>query len=186
MGTREDVIVAITKKGWEYMMECLSNLIDNGGDKEANDVMNLINDSDEHWINPDEDHMISWECIKSSADDFSDFRNLLSEMDDKSMEDEYFMLILNEDGTDESIGGWNQNPFDMGVHRSLNYNSGGCELQNHCAGPKKSAADSSKRYWPVTIPATSTPVNDHTCTQCGNSSCSKSEKSCWKCGCPIS
>lgn len=40
---------------------------------------------------------------------------------------------------------------------------------------------------------TSTPVatsaaviNDHTCTQCNNTSCSKTEKSCWRCGHPIS
>ena len=26
------------------------------------------------------------------------------------------------------------------------------------------------------------PVNDHTCTRCGNKKCSKTEKSCWSCG----
>lgn len=31
--------------------------------------------------------------------------------------------------------------------------------------------------------ATSGPaVNDHTCPNCGNTACSKSERSCWKCG----
>ena len=29
------------------------------------------------------------------------------------------------------------------------------------------------------------PVNDHTCTRCGNKKCSKTEKSCWSCGEPI-
>jgi len=29
-------------------------------------------------------------------------------------------------------------------------------------------------------------TNDHVCVQCGNTSCSKTEKSCWKCGCLIS
>ncbi len=30
------------------------------------------------------------------------------------------------------------------------------------------------------------PVNDHTCSQCGNTRCSKTERSCWRCGAVIS
>jgi hypothetical protein len=182
MGTREDVAFAVTSKGWDYMMQCISNLISNGGDHEAQEVMDLINESDAHWVNPDDDHMIYWNQIKSSADDFVDFQNLLAELDDKSMENEYYMLILNEDGTDESVGGWFDNHFQIGVHRNINYEVGSCVLQ--CPPPKtKPPVDTSKRYWNITVPAT--PINDHTCTQCGNNACSKTEKSCWKCGHPI-
>ncbi len=33
--------------------------------------------------------------------------------------------------------------------------------------------------------ASNAAINDHTCTSCGNNRCSKTEKSCWKCGSPI-
>jgi hypothetical protein len=33
--------------------------------------------------------------------------------------------------------------------------------------------------------ATAAPINDHVCPACWNDKCSKTEKSCWKCGSPL-
>lgn len=39
--------------------------------------------------------------------------------------------------------------------------------------------------WSQLIRPTTTVCNDYTCATCGNTACSKTEKSCWRCGHPI-
>jgi hypothetical protein len=51
--------------------------------------------------------------------------------------------------------------------------------------PAVLAAPISNGYVPASSATPAVAVNDHTCTSCGNTSCSKSEKSCWKCGAAI-
>ncbi len=56
-------------------------------------------------------------------------------------------------------------------------------VAKHCAHHGQAAAPI-QRQAPSMV-ASNAAINDHTCTSCGNNRCSKTEKSCWKCGSPI-
>lgn len=175
MGYREDVSVAISENGWRQLLSVKNTLCSDALDE----LDSLLNGADEHWENPDGDHLFIFSSIKTSADDWTAFQCYLMDEVDR---DQWKMVSVGEDGAEDINGDWNGNPFDLGVSHQLSYNSGGCTLTQT---PK--AQDSSKRYWNVVPPATNStsPINDHTCTQCGNNACSKTEKSCWKCGAAI-
>lgn len=177
MGYREDVAVAISEAGWADFVDEK----DSSGQDMIDDIDSLLAGADEHWENPDGDHMFIFSSIKTSADDFSAFNSILMQVPHQ----QWKMVSVGEDGAEDITGDWDGNPFDIGVQHQLSYNSGGCIL-NQVAVQKPAPADTSVRYWPNVVPtATAAPVNNHTCTQCGNNACSKSEKSCWKCGTAI-
>ena len=175
MGYREDVAVAISEAGWIDFLDEKDNL----SQEKINDIDSLLAVADEHWENPDGDHMFIFTSIKTGTDDFSAFQSVLV---DAVPDRHWRMVSVGEDGAEDITGDWDCNPFDIGVQHQLSYNSGGCTLNQ--ASMRKPV-----KVKPVAVIAapivSGPPINNHTCTQCGNNACSKTEKSCWKCGAAI-
>jgi hypothetical protein len=177
MGYREDVCVAYTKKGWDLIVEKIPEILN---DEQIADVISFLNDCDDHSVNDDGDHCLTWSAIKTGCDDAQLLFNILhTELD--SIEDgelQYFALFLGEDGSEENYGGWYDNPFCISTTHSMSRDVDSCDTWNDC------------RITPVKMTAAPTVVNmvpvvdDYTCT-CGNTKCSLKEKSCWKCGAAI-
>lgn len=168
MGYREDIVLAISAPGWHRFQIVKAALTQD----KNNELTQLLSDADQHWENPDEDHLFLWESIKTGCDDFQTLMNILQ--GDISLPD-WYMISLGEDGAEEFYGEWFDSPFNLSTTRSLNYNADGCAV----------VASVKPTPIPTTQPAASIPINNHKCIQCGNTACNKSEKSCWKCGCPI-
>lgn len=178
MGYREDIALTVSAPGWSKFLACKAAM----PTAKSEEIDTLLSDADEHWENPDGDQLFTWESIKAGCDDFQSMMKVL-QSDVESVD--WYMISIGEDGTEEYLGEWHDNPFGLCTTRQFVYNTNGC-LLNAPVPSVKAPGNSNKKAWNITIPASGPPVNDHTCTQCGNTACNKTEKSCWKCGCPIS
>lgn len=93
-----------------------------------------------------------------------------------------FKAIISFDGGfPQAEGNWDPNSFGLTTKTIIDYDdvpsiNNGEFIDINNLGPAIRAVPAKK-------PMTSLPpVNDHKCTSCGNTACSKTEKSCWKCG----
>lgn len=170
MGYREDVCVAYTKVGWELIVEKIPEMLNN---QQIQDVVEFLNSVDDHSVNDDGQHCLFWSSIKTYSDD----AQILFELIHKEIPvEEFYYLGLGEDGAEEFYGDWAENPFGIHTFHHLNTNTDSCKTWHDC------------HIVPTTPTNTSTStqvIDDYTC-QCGNTKCNKTEKSCWKCGRPIS
>lgn len=173
MGYREDVAIAYSPEGWNQFLSALKSLSD---DQRA-PIVELIEGADEAQINEDGEFLIRWSYVKTYCDDFKAYLDLHSQVSC----DEYYGVFLGEDGAQETRGSYCDTPYNLGFNYSINTNDIGdfvdckslIDVEMNAKNPAKS---------PIVIPA----VDDHQCISCGNDRCSKTEKSCWKCGHPIS
>jgi hypothetical protein len=178
MGYREDVAVAYASHTWEVLVTQIGSSFLT--DDQRQNVIAFLDAADEHAVNEDGDHMLRWDSIKTSADD----AQVLFDTLHNSMDDNYWQAIfLGEDGHVETHGSWYDNPFSLGVSHNLNSDTDGDEQWTTSGITLINSTPTIPA--PATVPPTSKVINDHTCG-CGNTACSKSEKSCWKCGAPIS
>lgn len=177
MGYREDVAVAYTAIGWDTLVTKIgSNLLT---DVERKNVIEFLDAADSHAVNEDGDHCLTWDSIKTAADDsqvlFDTLHNALDQSD-------WYAVFMGEDGAEEIHGEWFDNPFSLYVSRHINVDTTGDEIWSTSGITIINSTPTIPA--PPSMPPTSKVVNDHTCG-CGNTACSKSEKSCWKCGAPI-
>lgn len=175
MGYREDVCLAYTKDGWESLMTLLGSASVKDEDREA--ISDLINGAEEHHLTDAEEHLIVYNCIKTGCDDFQALKHLNSQID----QDHWYAFFLGEDGAEDSDGGWCDNPFNLYVSRQLNYDANGSTFLSGKVITVKSSQVINQNA-PTIPPPPVQVVNDHTCKVCGNDKCSKTEKSCWRCG----
>ena len=171
MGYRSDVVVAYTAPGWDDLVKKIgSNLL---SDSQRREVIAFLDEADEHAVNEDGDHCLRWDSIKFYADDV---QILFTTLHNKMEPADWRAVILGEEGDSEEYGDWFDNPFNIYVSRMLNMDTTDDE----------SWSSSGITFTPTpSAPTMAAPINDHTCV-CGNTACSKTEKSCWKCGAPIS
>ena len=166
MGSYTDVMIAISKVGWYQLVDMVKV------DEDSYDIIDLISSCDRHLEHNDGSHFFLFESVKVYADDFAAFSKLYNSLDT----DDYLAHYLySEDGSEDTEGTYWDNPFDMYVQRTINFDDSGSKEWN------RTFADCT----PKKATAVSTCVDDHTCIACGNAKCSKTEKSCWKCGTPI-
>jgi hypothetical protein len=165
MGTRTDVMIAISKDGWNQLVDMVKT------HEHSYDIIDLITGCDRHLEHNTGCHFLLFESVKVYADDFAAFSKLYNSLDTY----DYLALYLVEDGSEDTEGNYRNNPFDMYVQRTINFDDSGSKEWN------RTFAD----YTPKKVTSVSTCVDDHTCIACGNAKCSKTEKSCWKCGTPI-
>jgi hypothetical protein len=172
MGYREDVAVAYTQEGWRQLLSCINEL-------ESEDVSNaidLIDNADKHIADNDGNHFLFFSCVKVYADDMKPY--MYAHESGEIHSDTFFMLCLGEDGAESMHGNWWDNHFGIVSHREIQYELNGVDVK----GPALPYKGDKKPFNPI---ITVTVADDHTCTSCGNTRCSKTEKSCWKCGTAI-
>lgn len=176
MGYREDVVIVYSSKGWKQLVSAINTL-----DKDDQILMKeLISDHcDKSRVTDDDERLIGFDQIKTHVHDFKMFLSLHKQIDPS----DYLYLSLGEDGDEQYEGGYFDNPFNIGVTRSIHYEYIGDDnvsklFAAEIAQPKSCNINCNKSCSKKLIEA----VNDHTCNGCGNTKCSKNEKSCWKCG----
>jgi hypothetical protein len=175
MGYREDITLSLTEDGWDALMTNLGSTI--LSDEVRQEVTDLINAADAHHVNSANAHLLFFECIKSTCDDWQHLLNLLNMVN----MDEWHYFSMGEDGAEDWGGNWCDNPFNPYVSRQLCYDTSGCtQLSGKVVTINVRAPSNMKVETPVDKPV----VNDYTCG-CGNDRCSRTEKSCWRCGAPI-
>lgn len=172
MGYREDVVIVFSSDGWIQLGEAI-----NKAGQEAEVVRELINACDGARVTFDGDRLIKFDCVKVYADDFRAFMDCISNVH----ESQYLGLFLGEDGAENFQGDYWDNPFFIGVSRRIEYECAGTDW----TGDDMFAGMNTPAKNAPTIPAPVACMDDHTCMACGNTKCSKTEKSCWKCGHPI-
>jgi hypothetical protein len=173
MGIRSDLAIAYSKVGWEKMEKYFASLSLN--DQEM--ILDLIQDADQHLIHFDGDHLLSWTSMKSGCADM----DLLNHGHSSALDDEdYYSVEIYDCGGDEEIsGGYYDNPFGICCNRSIFINDTDSEefsMENLLIMQPQSSKIDSSVSGPTVI------VDDHVCPACGNTKCSRQEKSCWKCG----
>lgn len=191
MGYREDVAVAIEVEGWNQLLSFIKAW-DQTAPEKSQSVVELIEAGvDEHHVNDDGDHLLIFTSIKTSADDYEAFLELLQNGTIRGNGgvdyDKWLIRSVGECGEEETYGDWFDNPFNIGITHNLNFDADGTDYQSGPIIPGR-ANPTTKPVAPAVVikKVAGPPINNHTCTQCGNAACSKDEKSCWKCGCPIS
>lgn len=168
---REDVLIALAPDGWLQLVEAINKL----ESEDANTIRNLINACDGARVTFDGARLLKFN--KVHEDDFQAFMDCISNLH----ETQYLGLFLGEDGVEKWQGYYWNNPFSIGVSRMVTHNNAGLDW----TGDDMFAGMNTPAKNAPTIPAPIACVDDHTCTSCGNTRCSKNEKSCWKCGTPI-
>jgi hypothetical protein len=172
MSIRSDLAIVYSKHGWEKMEAYFASLSQN----DQGVILDLIQDADQHLIHADGDHLLSWTSIKSGCADtillFAGHQNL-------SYEDFYSVEVYDCGGDEEISGGYCDNPFGICLNRSIFINDSDCEefsLESLMIMQPQSIIEEPNAQHTTII------VNDCVCLVCGNSKCSSTEKSCWKCG----
>lgn len=172
MGTREQLIVIYSKKGWDNLVATIgSNLL---SQHERKTALDLINGSDSHQTTPQGDHLLFFSGIDTAH---PDTQILVSTVNDQTScpSTEWMIYTIYDDGTEDSWGRYYNNPFAPSVQRNLTWVD-----SNTIRGALLNIATP-----PPPKPAAMIIKDDHTCTVCGNTKCSKHETSCWRCGTPI-
>jgi len=173
MGYREDIALAISADGWNYFQDALNLLT--GSDRDA--IEQLVGGADQHWEHPNGHHLLMWDCIKTTA---TDFQTMDAVFNHYVPQTEWIMRSIGEDGAENTYGEWWDDAFGSCITRSFYTETDGCA---RVIGMKQSQPGDMLGF---PKPAVAIPADDHTCIQCQNPKCSKTEKSCWKCGYPIS
>jgi len=171
MGYREDVVYVYSSEGWNQLLSAIK-----AADSSAKKyIVELINACDEARVTSLGDRLLRFDSVKTTALDFEAFSRLHNDVD----EDHYYGVYLGEDGGEDTVGGYCDNPFCVGVLKNISFDDEGYMYGSPVLD------ESNMGYDTPTIPAPAPIVDDHTCAVCGNTKCSKTEKSCWKCGAPI-
>lgn len=166
-----DVGIAYSEAGWNQLCKHLDAM-----DQETRElVQDFINHNHRARITAQGDRYIGFDSIDESDNGaFNCFMNCNNFIDSNN----YLALIIGEDGTEDFHGDYFDNPFGVAVHRMIMIDPAG----DYYLGDNMFAFEAPQ---PVAIKQPETIINDHTCIACGNNKCSKTEKSCWKCGNPI-
>jgi hypothetical protein len=184
----EGTAIAYSKIAWDLLTkEILSASLT---DEERVQVIELLDSANTHLTNAYDDHLLVFDDLNAYTDDEEDIKLLFQQLNPRIPKDEWYSITIT-DAYERHAGNWDDNPFDMFVQHRIKMRDANCDvwvssgiqfipqpIQIPIAGSTASI-DGYKLNHP---PAPTVAVNDHTCRFCGNTSCSKTEKSCWKCG----
>lgn len=184
----QDISVVYSAATWKLLGEqILSNILT---DEERVLVINLIDNADTHLSDPDDNHILFFAGINPYE---KDMKLLFVKIMDTLSVDRWYAVGLDTNGLEDTWGNWTDNPFNLRIAREIKSDDDYCNVW----------VSSGIKFvpQPITIPVPAgtmgcptgpkgpagatgpvVAVNDHTCKFCGNTSCSKSEKTCWKCG----
>ena len=115
MGYREDVVVVVSKNGWENLINAISpnsNLLDQ---KKAKLVFDLIKQTDKHISEKDGQHLMMWQSIKTYSTDCRELFYVLKQMDKA----DYYVHCIGEDGAEETFGSFDNNVFCVSVYKQF-------------------------------------------------------------------
>jgi len=172
MAYTQDISVVYSAATWKMLGEqILSDILT---DEERVLVINLLDNADTHLSDPDDNHILFFSGINPYE---KDMKLLFVKIMDTLSVDRWFAVGLDNNGMEDSWGGWEDNPFNLRIAREIKSDDDYCNVWVS-SGIKSKAAPTIKAV--VSDPMVA--INDHTCKFCGNTACSKSEKTCWKCG----
>jgi hypothetical protein len=184
MGYREDVACVFSPDGWNQFLSAVKSY----SAEDMDTVRGLINGADIARITLDGERFFKFDYVKTTTPDFSLLTDACKQVD----ENEYLVLMLGEDGGEEYFGDFHGNQFCIGVSRMISYDPCGNDFTGDdffdvIDAPSTDAVTDSSVGGVINNITVSAHVcvDDHTCVGCGNTKCSKTEKSCWKCGCAI-
>jgi hypothetical protein len=166
MGYREDVVIVYSKEGWKQLQEKLNDATT----KHQYEILRCLNDADKHLTQNNGDHLFFYEYVKSGADDMEALFRLTQ---DEVSFDEY--LIVFQSSSDEPSGNYFESSFAPERVQRISFNE----------DDATEVKDKFSLNGSATNQTSAKPVDNHTCVQCGNTKCNKTEKSCWKCGSAI-
>lgn len=175
MGYREDVALVYSPEGWNQFLSLTKAL---PYDIQV-DLVSLLDEADDHFVNGDGAHMIVFYDVKVSADDFQIIMDTIHQQIDG---DHFKATLVGEDGSEDYYGHLSPDPFGAYISHTLNFDTSDANRQSGSGIVVEEPPDTLPSGCAGAPPV----VDDHTCSACGNTKCSKREKSCWKCGAPIS
>ena len=135
-------------------------------------INEVLAEADNHLVSDDGDHLINLDWVKSTWKDLISFKQLID-----SNPDEYFWLSIDDDGTEETLGYYQDNPFSVASMHTIDYDESLPAVEFGAFSVPQNVSVAKAVVQPLS--------NDHTCIHCGNIRCSKQEKTCWKCGMKI-
>ena len=158
-------------------------------DEEKVLVIDLLDSANTHLTNVYNDHLLVFDDLTAYTDDDEDVKLLFNKLNPLLPKDGWYCITLG-DGYESHRGEWDDNSFDLFVQHRIKMQDFSCDVWvssgiQFIPQPITIPAPAGTMGCPTgpTGPAGMAPaVNDHTCKFCGNTSCSKTEKSCWKCG----
>lgn len=167
MGYRENVCIVVSKSGWKKIVQYVQSM----NDDNRSLIINFFKSADRNeTLNGD--HLLVFDSIKTYADDSKlFFDNALAELD----LNEYHIISVGEDNNIQQSGDYHYNSFDSHIVVEINIPNDGEVFSDF------EEFDSKQSEIIETINNTAI-IDDHVCINCGNTKCSKHEKSCWKCG----
>lgn len=180
----EDAIFIYSEQGWESLIEALNNL----SSEKCDEVKSLLNSADTIRVSFNCDRMFKFIDANTNSDSFLALRSI----NDNISPSNYLGIYTGEGSTtpEEYVGDYWDNPFNAGVQRIIYHDNAGNDFSGddmfaylseiNTYSDKSSSSDDFVKSNDV-----SQIINDHTCVSCGNTKCSKSEKSCWRCGSSI-
>lgn len=116
MGYREDVVVVVSKNGWENLINAISPNSDLLDQKKAQLVFNLIKQTDRHILcEKDGQHLMMWQSIKTYSADCTALFYVLKQMN----ENDYYVHCIGEDGAEELFGLFDNNVFCVSVYKQF-------------------------------------------------------------------
>lgn len=164
--------IAYTKKGWEQMIQMLGAM----SAQDQQDVVDFLDSADVHSVTDSGAHLFYFSNVYA-GDPGSTLIGEIIALDPRIDTNEfYFLAVDTVTGDTDSLGQWRQNEFQTAPTHGIKFHS--FMYQSGCGIDLSKPASTATPQVPVI-------VNDHTCGGCGNTRCSKSEKSCWACGHPI-
>lgn len=183
MGYREDVALAYSAKGWDELTAFIGSV--HLTDEARKEAIEMLDSADKHSVNEDGGHLLTWESIKTTCDPAE---LLFVKCNQAINSDLWLSMFLGPDGNEEMRGNWFDNPFNICACHTLHSDNDDCEIWAGCGLTMpptvacKSDCDSCEEC--PSKKKDDKPVNDYICG-CGNDKLNKTEKSCWKCGAPI-
>lgn len=170
-----DVGIAYSKDGWNQLCKHIDTM-----DEESRlMVKEFINGHHRARVTDQGDRYVGFDSIDESWDGaFNCFMNCHNFIDSNN----YLALIIGEDGAEDFHGDYFHNPFGVAVHRMIVIDPAG----SYFIGDDMFAFEApSETFKAEPLKESASSIDDHTCIACNNTKCSKTEKSCWKCGHPI-
>jgi hypothetical protein len=177
MSITEDIAFAISKNAWQNMSDkILSSDIEDDIKALA---IEFLNKADSHLVDTNGNHLIEFADVpRDRADSVALLEGVLPTLLSK----EWLVIFLDENDDEDSQGNWYANPFGVSITKKIQSTAPDhCEVWISC-GIDLLSTTVNRSAPTIPPPAPTVAVNNHTCVFCGNTSCSKSEKSCWKCG----
>ncbi len=170
MSTTEKMVIIYSQKGWIKLTSIFNSSI--FLPFECKVILDLINSAESHQTTSRGEHLLYFESVNTAS---RDVQLLLYTANNYIDSDEFIVHIIYDIGSEACFGNYYNNSFSLSVERQFSWADA-----NTMKGQPLSISN------PLPPKPNAIVIkDDHTCTMCGNTKCSKQEKSCWKCGSSI-